>query len=138
MKIKRLSESARLPTRANKSDAGWDLYSSEETSVLPSCRRTISTSVALAVPEGCVGLIWPRSGLAVKDGIDVLAGVVDAGYRGEVKVCLYNCGEKTFQIETGDRIAQILIQKIEDVELVETDNLETTQRGDDGFGSSGR
>ncbi len=138
MKIKRLSESASLPTRANKSDAGWDLYSSEKTSVLPNCRRAISTSVALAVPEGCVGLIWPRSGLAVKDGIDVLAGVVDAGYRGEVKVCLYNCGEKAFQIESGDRIAQILIQKIEDVELVETDNLETTQRGDDGFGSSGR
>lgn len=138
MKIKRLSESASLPTRANKSDAGWDLYADEDMEIYPSTRATVSTGVSMAIPDGCVGLIWPRSGLAVKSGIDVFAGVVDSGYRGEVKVCLYNCGEKTFQIEPGDRIAQILIQKIEDVELVETDNLETTQRGDDGFGSSGR
>jgi len=112
--------------------------------MMPMRQVLVSTGIALAIPEGYVGLIWPRSGLAVKRGIDVFAGVIDSGYRGEIKVCLYtnsvdpNWGTpKAFDIEKGDRIAQIIFQKIEPFKLIETQELDDTNRGACGFGSSG-
>ena len=138
VKVKLLSETARVPTRANVTVAGWDLYASKTDAVMRSCRKLVSTGIAIEIPEGCVGLIWPRSGLSVRNGITVLAGVIDSGYRGEVKVCLLNTSESTFMIEPGDRIAQILIQKVEDVDFIEVENLDEADRGDSGFGSTGR
>ena len=140
--VQRLTESAQAPTRANEHDAGWDLYADEDVTISPSTHRTISTGISLEIPEGMVGLIWPRSGLAVKNGIDVFAGVVDAGYRGEVKVCLFNAGSvrsvPNVSIAKGDRIAQILFQPVPSFRLQEVDSLSTTQRGEGGFGSSGQ
>jgi len=137
IKVKKLADSATLPTRANESDAGWDLYASESLSIPPNGRTLVGTSVSLAISSGSVGLIWPRSGLAVKHGIDVFAGVIDAGYRGEIKVCLFNSSDKTVEIMEGDRIAQLLVQKINNVIFKESNNLSNTVRGEGGFGSSG-
>ena len=139
IKVKSLSENSRLPTKANKSDAGFDLYSSEDIQIPSGERVMVSTSIALAIHDGCVGLIWPRSGMAVKQGVDVFAGVIDAGYRGEVKVCLYNSGKDAVEIKIGDRIAQLLVQRLANCTLAFTyGELDDTERGDGGFGSSGK
>ena len=95
------------------------------------------TGLAMEIPEGYVGLIWPRSGLAVKNGIDVFAGVIDSGYRGEIKVCLYNSSDWNVDFKAGERIAQIIIQKLEYVEMLEVEHLQDSSRGEGGFGSSG-
>lgn len=137
--IKKLNTNAIKPTQSNASDAGWDLYSSEEmTHIQPGCRALIKTGISMEIPEGFAGLIWPRSGLAVKSGIDVFAGVVDAGYRGEVGVCLFNSSQQEVQIKRGDRIAQILFQPIPQFSLVESTELTDTKRGSGGFGSTGK
>ncbi len=138
LEVKLLSDKGIVPQKANRFDAGFDLYSSENTSIAPNARSLVGTDVAMAIPKGHVGLIWPRSGLAVKLGIDVFAGVIDAGYRGEVKVCLYNSGSDTVEIEEGDRIAQLLIQKVDNFFIRKVQELDDTDRGSGGFGSSGR
>ena len=137
IKCKKLLDSASVPTRAHEHDAGWDLYSSEQSFVISSKRKVVSTSISLAIPDGHVGLIWPRSGLAAKKGIDVFAGVIDSGYRGEIKVCLYNSSGVNFEINKGDRIAQIIFHKLPQTEMLEVDSLDDSIRGDSGFGSSG-
>lgn len=137
IKCKKLLDSASVPTRAHEHDAGWDLYSSERSFVISSKRKVVSTSISLAIPDGYVGLIWPRSGLAAKKGIDVFAGVIDSGYRGEIKVCLYNSSGVNFEIDKGDRIAQIIFHKIPQTKMLEVDSLGDSIRGDSGFGSSG-
>ena len=136
--IKKLTKSATVPTKNNTSDAGWDLYAVEDAVINSGDRTTIATGVAMAIPEGYVGLIWPRSGLAVKSGVDVFAGVIDSGYRGEIKVCLYNSSKEELKITTGDRIAQILFQESPSFSLTIVDSLDITERGGDGFGSSGK
>ena len=135
--VKLLNEEAETPTKAHRSDAGYDLYASEDAVVVGRQRTTIKTGVSFDMPEGLAGLIWPRSGLSVKKGIDVLAGVVDSGYRGEVMVCLYNTSDEDVEIKRGDRIAQIIFQEVPLVSLIESEELETSQRGSDGFGSTG-
>ena len=136
--IARLTPDAKTPTKAHKSDAGWDLYSTESKIILSQGRSTIKTGILLAIPDGHVGLIWPRSGLAVKKGINILAGVIDSGYRGEIQVALLNTDTKDpVTIEIGDRIAQILIQPISLFDMVVVESLTDTDRGDGGFGSSG-
>ena len=100
-------------------------------------RTTIKTGVSFEMSEGLAGLIWPRSGLSVKKGLDVLAGVIDSGYRGEVMVCLYNTSDEDVEIKRGDRIAQIIFQEVPLVSLIESDELEASQRGSSGFGSTG-
>ena len=126
------------PKRANDTDAGWDLYATKQRFLGPNQRATFSTGICLEVPQGFVGLIWPRSGLSVKKGIDVLAGVVDSGYRGEVKVCLLNTGHEWLEVEEGDRIAQILFQEVPEFQLLEVDTVQNSDRGAGGFGSSGK
>ena len=129
-----------VPSKNNTSDAGWDLYSLEDKEINRGRRATIATGIAMSIPEGYVGLIWPRSGLAVKQGVAIFAGVIDSGYRGEIKVCLYNASNDSFplKISAGDRIAQILFQEVPDFSLTVVDSLGTTERGGDGFGSSGK
>ena len=139
IQIKKLADDASIPTKSNISDAGWDLYSSGmATIVYPHERKLISTDISIAIPDGYCGLIWPRSGLSVNSGIDILAGVIDSGYRGEVKVCMLNTSDTLVHIHPGDRIAQLIIQKVEDVSFTEVKNLDDTSRGDGGFGSTGR
>ena len=134
--VKLLTSAGTIPTQANYSDAGWDLYSSEYSVIPAKQRNTVKTGIALEIPEFMAGLIWPRSGLSVKRGIDVLAGVVDSGYRGEIMVCLYNTSFETVHINHGDKIAQIIFQEVPNVSMIPTDTLDASQRGDNGFGST--
>jgi dUTP pyrophosphatase len=135
--VKKLDPEAIIPTKANSSDAGYDLYALNGTIIEKNTHRLIKTGISMAIPEGHVGLIWPRSGLAYKHGLDVFAGVIDSGYRGDIGVILFNSQYNSYEISKGDRIAQILIQKVEDYELLEVKDLDSTERNCGGFGSSG-
>ena len=137
LNVKKLNENATVPTKVNRSDAGYDLYALEGTIIDKHSHKLIKTGISMAIPEGYVGLIWPRSGMAYKHGIDVFAGVIDSSYRGDVGVILYNSQYSNYNIEKGDRIAQIIFQKIEDFDLNLVENLDDTKRGTGGFGSSG-
>ena len=134
---KLLTESAQMPFKAHNSDAGFDLCADEDAWIFAKQRTTIKTGISFDMPENMAGLIWPRSGLSVKKGIDVLAGVVDSGYRGEIMVCLYNTSDEDVEIKRGDRIAQIIFQEVPEVGITVTDSLGSSQRGSDGFGSTG-
>lgn len=138
VKVQLLDPSAIVPTKSNTEDAGFDLYSTVETIIMPKQRKTVKTGIALQMPDYMAGLIWPRSGLSVKHGIDVLAGVVDSGYRGEIMVCLYNTSDQSVVINTGDRIAQIIFQEVPRVTMEVHNTLGSSQRGDNGFGSTGK
>lgn len=124
--------------RANPSDAGMDLRASEDALIQPLGRVTVPTGIHLEIPNGFYGRVAPRSGLAHKHGIDVLAGVVDSTYRGEVKVVLHNTDRyEVFRVSAGDRIAQLIIEKHYNFKFVEVEELRPTDRGSGGFGSSG-
>jgi dUTP pyrophosphatase len=138
VKVQLLNDKAQKPKKANEYDAGFDLYSTIDLIIPPHTRKTVSTGIALQMPEGLAGLIWPRSGLSVKHGIDVLAGVIDSGYRGEIMVCLYNTSNENVGINTGDRIAQIIFQEVPRVTMEVHDTLGSSQRGENGFGSTGK
>lgn len=138
IKVKPLTITATVPTRNNPSDAGLDLYSDAWVSIPTGGRAIINTSIAIAIPEGFVARIAPRSGLAVNHGIDTLAGVVDSSYRGEILVVLINHGTETCQVNRGDKIAQLLIQPVELWIPEVVDSLADTTRGTNGFGSSGK
>lgn len=137
----RLSDAARPPLRAHDGDAGYDLFAAEAALLGPGERASVGTGIAVAVPEGCAGLVLPRSGLAMRHGISVVnaPGLIDAGYRGEVRVLLLNTDrEEPFEIAPGDRIAQLVISRVESPELMELPSLDETARGVAGFGSTGR
>ena len=136
-RIKKIHPQARLPQYSHAGDAGLDLYSVVDETIAPGERKAIPTGIKMAIPPGYVGLIWDKSGLSL-EGIHRLAGVVDAGYRGEVKVVLVNLGSQEFRIAVGMKIAQMLIQPVETVKIVETSELDPTSRGEGGFGSTGR
>ncbi|WP_327145211.1 dUTP diphosphatase [Nocardia sp. NBC_01327] len=136
----RLDPAMPVPTRAHEGDAGVDLCTTEDVIIEPGERVLVGTGIAVALPIGTVGLIHPRSGLAAKTGLSVVntPGTVDAGYRGEIKVCLINHDLRTpIELRRGDRIAQLLVQRVELVDFVEVDDLDETQRGAGGYGSSG-
>lgn len=138
--IQRLAPHAVLPTRAHPGDAGYDLYASEDTYIACGERQAVSTGLACAIPRGYVGLVHPRSGLALKKGVTVInaPGTIDAGYRGEIKVLLVNHdANEGVTIARGERIAQLLVQRFETVEWHEVADLPGSQRGHGGFGSSG-
>jgi dUTP pyrophosphatase len=137
IKVQLADDSAKIPTRANEYDAGFDLYSVENLIIAPQSRKTVKTGISLEMPQHMAGLIWPRSGLSVKSGIDVLAGVIDSGYRGEIMVCLYNTSQEAVNIKHGDRVAQIIFQEVPLVSLSLSNTLGSSQRGDNGFGSTG-
>ncbi len=138
LRVKKIVPEAKLPTRAKEGDAGVDLYSVESCSIAPSERRAVRTGVAMEIPLGFVGLVWDKSGLAAKGGIKTMGGVIDAGYRGEIQVILSNLGDETHVIAAGDKIAQLLIQHVELFPVEEVSDLSDSERGTDGFGSTGR
>lgn len=137
----KLHESATAPAKGSVMSAGYDLASAQKVVIEPRCRMLVKTGIAVSVPPGCYGRIAPRSGLALKSGIDVLAGVIDADYRGDVGVILVNLGTAAFQINVGDRIAQLILERIEmnaSVQEVPTvTDLGISERGSAGFGSTG-
>ncbi|KAI0154819.1 dUTP pyrophosphatase [Xylariaceae sp. FL1272] len=135
--IKKLSETARLPTRGSAFAAGYDVYASKATTVPARGKVLVDTDIAIAVPAGTYGRIAPRSGLASKHFIDTGAGVIDADYRGQVKILLFNHSEVDFPIAEGDRVAQLIIERIYTPEVVEVQELEESVRGAGGFGSTG-
>ncbi|MBV9942385.1 MAG: dUTP diphosphatase [Solirubrobacterales bacterium] len=138
--MRRLDARARLPTRAYPGDAGLDLYALEDGALGPGERASIRTGIAVEIPEGQAGLVLPRSGLAAKHGIALVnaPGLIDAGYRGEVRVLLLNTDRvATFPISAGDRIAQLVVLEVQTPAVVEVGDLALSERGAGGFGSSG-
>ena len=139
LKVQLRSLTAKAPTKGSLSAAGYDLYASQETVIKARGQGLVSTDVSFTVPVGTYGRIAPRSGLAVKNGISTGAGVVDRDYTGEVKVVLFNHSEKDFEVKVGDRVAQLILEKIvEDAEVVVVESLEESARGAGGFGSTGK
>lgn len=136
--IKKLVPEAKLPTYAHATDAGMDLYALETTTILAGARGLIKTGIAVAIPAGYVGLFWDKSGLSNKHGLKVVGGVIDAGYRGELLVGLLNTSTEDFKFEAGQKVAQMLIQKVEYPEIIEVSELSDTVRGEGAFGSSGK
>ena len=140
--VLRLDPDLPLPAYARAGDAGIDLVAREDVTLAPAGGRAlVATGIAIALPEGYAGLVQPRSGLAFKYGVTVLntPGLIDSGYRGELKVCLINHDPtEPFEVTRGERIAQLVVQAVEHVTFVEVDTLDDSERGDKGFGSSGR
>ena len=137
----RMTEAARAPAPAHSGDAGYDLHAAEAAVLGPGERTSVGTGLALAIPDGLAGLVFPRSGLALRHGIALAnaPGLVDSGYRGEVRVLLLNTDRRTaFEVGVGDRIAQLLLVAFAAPELLEVATLEETGRGTGGFGSTGR
>ncbi len=137
IKIKRLTSTAKLPRYAKVSDAGMDIYADETYTLQPGERRGISTGISFELPQGYVALVWDKSGVAFKAGLKTMGGVVDAGYRGEIKIIIHNLSKEAYHIEQGKKIAQILIQKVEQPEIIEATELSESDRGTGGFGSTG-
>jgi len=139
IKIKKISVDSRIPTYSHECDAGADLYSAEDFLLPKDSVGTIPTGICMEIPKGYVGYINPRSGLAAKYGITVLnaPGTIDAGYTGEIKVILANHTDRDYQVLKDDRIAQMVFQKIEYAVFTEVNDLDATERGNGGFGSTG-
>ncbi len=135
--VKKLSLFATLPTRGSALAAGLDLYSAQQVVVPPHGKALIKTDISIALPAGTYGRVAPRSGLAAKHHIDVGAGVIDGDYRGNVGVILFNHSNNEFLVNVGDRIAQLILEKYEVAEMIEVDSLQNTDRGTNGFGSTG-
>ncbi|KAK3906955.1 dUTPase-like protein [Staphylotrichum tortipilum] len=135
--IKKLSDKARLPTRGSAFAAGYDLYAARETTIPARGKGMVDTDLSLAVPADTYGRVAPRSGLASKNFIDTGAGVIDADYRGPVKILLFNHSDVDFEVKEGDRVAQLVIERIYTPEVVEVQELEASVRGAGGFGSTG-
>ena len=137
LRFKRLHAEAKLPTRGSSDAAGLDIYAAARVVLAPGARAAVSTGLSVAIPKGFYGRIAPRSGLAVRHGIDTLSGVIDSDYRGEILCVLINHGDEPFEIETGARIAQLIIESIAMPEPTWADDLDETGRGAGGFGSTG-
>jgi len=135
--VKLLLPEAIVPTKATPGAAGWDLYSAESVVIPAGQWLAVETGIAVAIPEYHVGFIWPRSGLSVKHGIDVLAGVVDSDYRGGIAAVLVNHSDKPFEVEVRMRIAQLVVQRYEATQLQVVSELGRTHRDVRGFGSTG-
>jgi len=137
LKIQRIHKDAKLPLYQHKGDAGLDIFSSIDCVLEAGEVKPVPTGIRMAVPDGYVGLVWDKSGISLR-GIHRLAGVIDSGYRGEVRVVMVNLGNEAFVIEKGMKIAQLLVQPVTEVKVVEAEELETTSRGEEGFGSTGK
>ena len=138
MKFAKITENATTPKKGTKYSAGYDLHSAYDYSLLAKSRKLVLTDLKMQMPRKCYGRIAPRSGLALKHGIDVLAGVIDQDYRGNIGVVLINFGNETFNIKKGDRVAQLIFEKIYYPKLIEVNCIgDDTPRGSGAFGSTG-
>ena len=137
--LRRLDPGLPIPAHAHAGDGGVDLYAASNMSLVPGERSLAATGVAVAIPDGFAGFVTPRSGLAARSGLGIVnaPGLVDSGYRGEIKVILVNHGSETVEIRRGDRIAQLVVVAVEAQELVEVEELPPSRRGESGFGSTG-
>ncbi|XP_065403981.1 deoxyuridine 5'-triphosphate nucleotidohydrolase, mitochondrial isoform X3 [Macaca fascicularis] len=138
LRFARLSDHATAPTRGSARAAGYDLYSAYDYTIPPMEKALVKTDIQIALPSGCYGRVAPRSGLAAKYFIDVGAGVIDEDYRGNVGVVLFNFGKEKFEVKKGDRIAQLICERIFYPEIEEVQALDDTERGSGGFGSTGK
>jgi dUTP pyrophosphatase len=139
LRVRRLDPAARLPTRAYRGDAGLDLYALERVKLAPGGRASVRTGIAVEIPAGQAGLVLPRSGLAARHGIALVnaPGLIDPGYRGELRVLLLNTDRQaSFTVDEGERIAQLVLVRVETPEVTEVDELALSERGAGGFGSS--
>ncbi|MEK7175984.1 MAG: dUTP diphosphatase [Patescibacteria group bacterium] len=137
-KVKKIHPEAKLPSYAHSNDAGMDLYSLEDITVSAGKSARIRSGISLEIPEGYAGLCWDKSGLSMNHGVKVLAGVIDPGFRGEVVMAVFNLGKEDYTFKKGDKVMQMLVQKVENVEIMETDALSESERGEKGFGSTGK
>ncbi len=137
IRVKKLHPDAIMPSFAHSGDAGMDLYSVEDFVLKPGERRSVATGIAIALPDGYVSLVWDKSGLSHKFGVKTLGGVIDSGYRGEYLIGLVNLGQELFEVKKGQKIAQLLIQRVERPDIEEVAELDETTRGTGGFGSTG-
>ena len=137
LRVKLINDTARLPCRGSDQAAGYDLYATEGCAILPGRRAVIPTGICVGLPEGTYGRIAPRSGLAVKHGIQIGAGVVDRDYTGELKVVIFNHDRNTYVVRPGYRIAQLILEQCVTPDVVEVNDLMETERGQGGFGSTG-
>ena len=137
LRVKKLCENAQLPVRGSQGAVGYDLMSTEGYVILPGKRAVVATGISVQLPPGVYGRVAPRSGLAVKNGLQVGAGVVDPDYTGEIKVVLFNHDDNPFVVKPGYRVAQLVLEKCETPEVEEVTDVEQTERGDAGFGSTG-
>jgi dUTP pyrophosphatase len=137
LKIQRIHKDAKLPLYQHKGDAGLDIFSSIDCVLEAGEVKPVPTGIRMAVPDGYAGLVWDKSGISLR-GVHRLAGVIDSGYRGEVRVVMVNLGNEAFVIEKGMKIAQLLVQPVTEMKVVETEELEITSRGEEGFGSTGK
>jgi dUTP pyrophosphatase len=138
LKIKKLHPDAKIPLFAYSTDAGMDVFTIEDITIPDGAHRLIRTGIAIAIPEGYVALVWDKSGIANMRHLKTVGGVFDTDYRGEYLIGVYNFGTTPQSFQKGDKIAQILIQKVEHPELIEVDELDDTVRGAGAFGSTGR
>ncbi len=138
IKVKKLFPDAVMPEYATQGDAAMDLFAFTHTEIKPGERVSVATGIAMEIPYGYVGLIWDKSGLSHKAGLKTLGGVIDAGYRGEIKIGMINLSTQIYVFEKGHKVAQMLIQERAEVELEETDMLSDSERGAGGFGSTGK
>lgn len=137
LKVKKLYDDAKLPTKGHPGDAGVDFYAQETVVFKPGEQMRVQTGVAIEIPEGHVGLIWDKSGISFNLRLKVFGGVIDSGYRGEIIMSLLNTGDKEVVLEKGHKVAQMIIQKFEDCDIVETSDLTETVRGTGREGSTG-
>jgi len=138
IKLLKVSADAKLPTYAHDQDAGMDFYSNEDNFLLKvGERKGFSTGIKMEIPDGYAGLIWDKSGLAFKNGIKTMGGVIDSSYRGEIIIVLINLGKSDYLVEKGSKIAQMIIQKVEHFKMSMENSIKETSRGDKGFGSTG-
>ncbi len=137
LKIERVDKDLELPTYAHPWDAAIDLRAAKELIIPPKEKAIVPSGIKVAIPPEHVGLIWDRSGMAAKHSMHVLAGVIDSGYRGEIGIVLINLGKEPFEVTKGMRVAQMLIQPVLNIDVKEVDSLDSTERGEGGFGSTG-
>lgn len=137
VQIKKVRD-VKTPEYAHIEDAGFDMFAPEDVCIKPGERKLIPLGISLAIPEGYVGLMWDKSGLSCKHGLKSFGGVIDAGYRGEIHACLLNTTNEIYTVEKNHKIIQILIQKVERVDFEEVKVLSDTDRGEKGFGGSGK
>ncbi|MEX0877620.1 MAG: dUTP diphosphatase [Candidatus Spechtbacterales bacterium] len=135
--VQKLDPSAKLPSYAHEGDAGMDLFSFEDAILLPGEKILISTGIKIAIPSGYGGFVWDKSGIATKHHIKTMAGVIDSNYRGELKIALTNLGKESYNIKKGEKIAQLVVKPISRAQIKETEEFDETERGEEGFGSSG-